>query len=373
MDIFLKDSSESLGLTGDARITTTLTCSQEAQTLAPSDDDISTSLVYGVAINQFKRMPGLSITLRQSGPPTTSLFTQEKEEPPRKILKTISSGGLRRNDSLSIDSIRQGAAFFNSNTFNNLNKTPLSTKTTIGSFEENSKKNRYPDVLPNDSTMITTSKGGYFNGNLVNFFDNTPEAPTYIATQAPLINTVNNFWDVVFESETDTIVMLTNFIEQRRKKADIYWPDASEPEAKFLDVTVKFLDLRDNEESRFTVREFEITRDGRSRIIKHFHFLGWPDRGVAEVRKFNALLEDVENCHKNGPLVVHCSAGIGRAGTFIATHKARDQIRKNADEINIFEIVNNLREHRAQSVQNKEQFQLIYDSLVEFITQSNQK
>ena len=146
--------------------------------------------------------------------------------PASKISKRTSFDSLQgRSYVLLVEKIQKREAFFNINTFYELNEEPLSTSTTIGKAKENLTKNRYPDVLPNDSTLVSTSNNGYFNGNLVKFLDDDSNVPTYIATQAPLMSTINDFWDVIFNSNTDTIVMLTNFIEQRRKKADVYWPE----------------------------------------------------------------------------------------------------------------------------------------------------
>lgn len=367
MSVNLENSSESLRLMGNSTIP--LTHSQESLLVA-SEDLTAPTMIFGEATTPlktiFQNIRSGEAALRKLNQSDPSF----RELPLTKFAKHTSSNQLHSTNSLPVEQLKNRAIPFNPNAFYRLKKENAS-KTTIGRLEENKTKNRYYDIIPTDSTMVETSKNEYFNGNLVKFLDNNPTAPTYIATQAPIPNTFNDFWDVVFESNTDTIVMLTNFIEQRKKKADPYWPDESQPQKQFSDVTVKFLNLIDNDEYGFTIREFEITKSDKSRIVKHYHFLGWPDNGVAEVRKFNALLSEVESSHNAELLmVVHCSAGIGRAGTFMTTHKARDLINKGETEINIFDMVNNLREERAQSVQTKEQYQLIFDSLTAFLTQN---
>lgn len=108
-------------------------------------------------------------------------------------------------------------------------------------------------------------------------------------------------------------------------------------------------------------------------MITHFHYTEWPDHGVPDSSKvFLDLLEKVNKANtKNTPIVVHCSAGVGRSGTFLALHSLIEQIKQCKDLANLkFNLVNlvlSLREHRFSLVQSVEQYRFLYDCLIDYL------
>ena len=188
--------------------------------------------------------------------------------------------------------------------------------------------------------------------------------------------------------ETDSvavIVMLTQLVDGNMEKCFQYYPEGTGAEFAVnmtneagdeLQGCVKLVDSTYDEASKTTIRELELSRDGQRKTVWHLLFLAWPDFGVPENEDRAALLELIKlSREKNGPIshprVVHCSAGVGRSGTFIALeHLLTELDSGNIDKINdgvdpIFECVNRLREQRVFMVQSDSQYLLLYDLLRE--------
>ncbi|KAK3875168.1 hypothetical protein Pcinc_019949, partial [Petrolisthes cinctipes] len=230
----------------------------------------------------------------------------------------------------------------------------------------NRPKNRFTNILPYDHSRVklqpTDDEEGsdYINANFVAGYNSPRE---FIVTQGPLPSTRDDFWRMCWESNSRAIVMLTRCIEKGREKCDHYWPYDTQP-VYYGDIQVTILN-----ESQFpdwNVSEFRVCKGDVCRVVRHFHFTTWPDFGVPDppqtlVRFVRSFRERVNPDQK--PIVVHCSAGVGRSGTFIALDRILFSIR-TSDYVDIFGIVYEMRRERVWMVQTEQQYICIHQCLM---------
>ncbi|XP_035376271.1 receptor-type tyrosine-protein phosphatase eta isoform X2 [Electrophorus electricus] len=235
---------------------------------------------------------------------------------------------------------------------------------------ENKVKNRYNNVLPYDISRVKLSIHGstfddYINANYIPGYNSKKE---YIAAQGPLPVTVNEFWRMIWEKHVQTMVMLTRCNEQGRVKCEKYWPSETKLYNNIIVTTTSEIALED-----WTIRDFTIknVKTAESREVRHFHFTAWPDHGVPETTEvlinFRHLVrEHMDHYSCNSPTIVHCSAGVGRTGTFIALDHLIFQIERESI-VDIYGIVHNMRMHRPLMVQTEDQYVFLNQCAVDII------
>ncbi|XP_054160491.1 tyrosine-protein phosphatase 10D-like isoform X2 [Oppia nitens] len=231
----------------------------------------------------------------------------------------------------------------------------------------NRPKNRFTNILPYDHSRVkllpTDDEDGsdFINSNYIPGYNSPRE---FIVTQGPLHSTRDDFWRMVWEQNSRAIVMLTRCIEKGREKCDHYWPYDTQP-AFYGDIQVTI--LNESQYPDWTICEFKVQRGDQSRIVRHFHFTTWPDFGVPEppktLVKFVRAFRERCSPDSNKPIIVHCSAGVGRSGTFIALDRILQRINKY-ESVDIFGIVYEMRKERVWMVQNEQQYICIHECLL---------
>uniref|UniRef100_A0A673HC48 Receptor-type tyrosine-protein phosphatase kappa n=1 Tax=Sinocyclocheilus rhinocerous TaxID=307959 RepID=A0A673HC48_9TELE len=212
--------------------------------------------------------------------------------------------------------------------------------------DENRMKNRYGNII------ACAYQSGYHRPN------------HYIATQGPMQETAIDFWRMMWQENTATIVMVTNLVEVGRVKCCKYWPDDTEI---YRDIKVTLIETQLL--SEYVIRTFAVEKRGAHEIreISQFHFTGWPDHGVPYhatgllgfVRRVKA-----KSPTNAGPIVVHCSAGAGRTGCFIVIDIMLDMAEREG-VVDIYNCVRELRSRRVNMVQTEEQYVFIHDAILE--------
>jgi len=242
---------------------------------------------------------------------------------------------------------------------------------------ENRDKNRYRDVLPLEKTRVKLEPvdgevgSDYINANHVIGTGGGKTVQRYICAQAPLPNTFGDFWRMIWEQNVPVIVMLTKLCEKMRIKANRYWPEDADHILRFGTLTVQ-LKRQFSHTKNIYVRIFTLTRGEESRDVSQLHYTEWPDYGVppsTEVMRDLITELDIRKKGKKDPIVVHCSAGIGRTGTFLAIHINLQKALTGEEPLDIMDTVCSLREQRDGMVQSRDQYKFVYATLRDVLTQ----
>lgn len=229
----------------------------------------------------------------------------------------------------------------------------------------NRDKNRYSNVLPLEKSRVVLNTvdgiegSDYINASFVR--GESAGSETYICTQGPLQNTVNDFWRMIWEQDCNIIVMLTKEIENLKVKCARYWPEKEPRVCGNIRVSV----LSEDTLSEIIIRTFalEDIHTGVGRTVIHYQYVSWPDHGLpVSTTAFLELVRMVDKQKRTGPIVVHCSAGIGRSGTFCTVHNVITKYRHDVSRsetppvFNIMQTVIYMRGQRPGMVQTKEQY-----------------
>ena len=307
-------------------------------------------------------------------------------------------------------------------------KHVINTKADVARRQENLLLNRFINIYPYDYNRIklqfSPSGTDYINGSYItgplssktiaensNLRNSVEEELchdwskynniNFIATQGPLLETLDHHWQTIYENDVDIIVLLTSLIEGGKEKCQQYWPSNSgdtegygcydvmlmseeKPRSEILKRKLYLLDTRDNDIKRKT---------GKSKEITHLHYVGWPDYGVPEqndhivnlVKDVRSIIKEDYDRNKRCNVLVHCSAGVGRTGTFIALYQMMEKIETMIENrsvmaqdndavaenqtLNIFTTVLQLRSKRVEMVQSWVQYKYLYASVSEYARQ----
>ncbi|XP_036109448.1 receptor-type tyrosine-protein phosphatase-like N isoform X1 [Molossus molossus] len=237
--------------------------------------------------------------------------------------------------------------------------------------EGNIKKNRHPDFLPYDHARIklkvesSPSRSDYINASPI--IEHDPRMPAYIATQGPLSHTIADFWQMVWESGCTVIVMLTPLVEDGVKQCDRYWPDEGSSLYHIYEVNLVSEHIWCED---FLVRSFYLknVQTQETRTLTQFHFLSWPAEGTpASTRPLLDFRRKVNKCYRGRscPIIVHCSDGAGRTGTYILVDMVLNRMAKGVKEIDIAATLEHVRDQRPGLVRSKDQFEFALTAVAE--------
>lgn len=251
---------------------------------------------------------------------------------------------------------------------------------------ENQAKNRYGNIVAYDhsrvilSPMENEAESHYINANYV---DSSEKVNAYIATQGPMANTINDFWRMVWEENCTVVVMITNIIEKGRHKCAMYWPSRQTKTEVHGPLRITHLD--EEAFAFYTVRRFEVEPvdlsshycqdmaedEVKPMTVCQYHFTGWPDHGAPDVGcEYPALSFILKSASSSedgaGPIIVHCSAGVGRSGAYIVIHSMAKRMNASGD-VNVFDFLSHIRQQRNHLVQEECQYVFVHDALLHYI------
>ncbi|KAK7497238.1 hypothetical protein BaRGS_00011532, partial [Batillaria attramentaria] len=242
-------------------------------------------------------------------------------------------------------------------------------------MDANKVKNRYVNILPFDHTRVKLNSdddeefSDFVNANYIPGYSSPRE---YIATQGPITCTIDDFWRMIWEQKSSIIVMLSDLAEKGRPKVDLYWPTEVNSPVQYGDIIVEL--TANSTLNKCTIRNFKILmvcscwENQEERKVTQYFIPGWEDYGANlspdDLLDFIKMVRQ-EARSTQGPITVHCSAGVGRTGTFIAL----DFLMQFVDdhdldaEVDIYNLVLNMRHNRPHMVQSEKQYVFIHDAL----------
>ncbi|NXO54911.1 PTN22 phosphatase, partial [Aramus guarauna] len=243
--------------------------------------------------------------------------------------------------------------------------------TTASEQPENIKKNRYKDILPFDHSRVNLSlitsdaDSHYINAN---FIKGVYGPRAYIATQGPLPTTVIDFWRMIWEYEVLTVVMACMEFEMGKKKCERYWAEAGGSPLQCGPFSVAC--EAEEKKNEYVIRTLKVTLNEEIRTVHHFHYKNWPDHDVpSSIDPILELISEIR-CYQpddSVPICIHCSAGCGRTGVICAIDYTQKLLKDGIVPVNfsIFSLIQEMRTQRPSIVQTKEQYELVYDAVIE--------
>ncbi|XP_076113929.1 receptor-type tyrosine-protein phosphatase gamma-like [Mytilus galloprovincialis] len=246
--------------------------------------------------------------------------------------------------------------------------------TTHAQTKDNMPKNRFKTTFPYDHTrVILKSDGGsdYINANYIDGFE---KERCYIASQGPVKNTVADHWKMIWQENIHQIVMVTNLVEGIKTKCEQYWPCGGK---QMVHGNLIIRLNAEKERTAYVTREISIEdkKSGKTRNVTQYHFTAWPDHGTPDplylVLFHRHVISDPKAGH-SGPLLVHCSAGIGRTGTYIALDALLEEGRTTGF-LDIFKFLKKMRYSRMNMIQTSNQYVCLHYALLEAFTMKDTK
>uniref|UniRef100_A0A8R1HSX7 protein-tyrosine-phosphatase n=1 Tax=Caenorhabditis japonica TaxID=281687 RepID=A0A8R1HSX7_CAEJA len=238
----------------------------------------------------------------------------------------------------------------------------------------NRPKNRFTNIPSYDHSRVKLSNpnniegGDYINANFVPGFSSRHE---FIAAQGPLPTTRDQFWQMTWEQQCPAIIALTKCVEKGRDKCHQYWPDHENVPVMYGDIEITIVSEKEYEE--FVIRDIRLEKTNSegnrsSRMVRHWHYMAWPDFGAPAhpngIIQFSRMFRHhLPHSPHNAPTIVHCSAGVGRSGTFISIDRLLHS-SSFGDPIDVFGTVCEMRYERCQMVQNEQQYIFIHYCLL---------
>lgn len=232
-------------------------------------------------------------------------------------------------------------------------------------------KNRYKTIVPNESTRVNLPilnndpLSSYINANYIGGYKCEPKA--YIAAQGPMSNTINDFWRMIWNDRIRCTVMITKLVERNKNKCELYFPEELAVPVEFNNITVTVIHI--NYFQDYERRQLKVVHKGETRFVHHYWYKGWPDHNLPKnPNSLLDLIKLVESDRKfddglgKGPVLVHCSAGVGRTGCFLALSIGIKQIDLN-NLVDVVKIISHLRMDRGGMIQTLEQYEFIYQVL----------
>lgn len=236
---------------------------------------------------------------------------------------------------------------------------------TFSRRPQNAPLNRYQGIYPYDHSRVVIPGEPDFFIN-ANYIDGYSKERAYIASLGPTVRHTlgfQTFWKMVWHEKSDVIVMLTNLQEPSGMKCEKYWADHGTTR-EVGDFTIQ--SMSEEVAAEYTVRTLNVTKKGESRLVTQLHYTAWPDKKVPE--DVTSLIEfwqrvKAASTRSLGPLIVHCSAGIGRTGTYIALDRLFEE-GKTTNTVNVFDCVMSMRQQRVNMVQTQDQYIYLHQALV---------
>nr|XP_054765104.1 receptor-type tyrosine-protein phosphatase S-like [Lytechinus pictus] len=251
------------------------------------------------------------------------------------------------------------------------NRPPPMVTMNNSNLPANKDKNRYINIIAYDHTRVRLKAidgiegSDYINASYVNGYQSPDK---FIAAQGPKDNTLEDFWRMIWEYDCSTIVMLTKCVEDGKDKCSQYWPNKGA--IKYGRFKVKMDSVKETAE--YIIRSILLSEDGKEsgeRTITQFHFLGWPDHGQPDypspmmclIKRIRHLTSKMNH---RANIVVHCSAGVGRTGTYIVIDAMLDMM-KHEKQVDVYNFIHDIRQQRNTLVQSFVQYFFIHMALLE--------
>eukprot|EP00055_Hartaetosiga_balthica_P016516 m.105002 g.105002 ORF g.105002 m.105002 type:complete len:677 (+) comp9121_c5_seq1:102-2132(+) len=312
-----------------------------------------------------------SILLDGGEVPNTRKFTRSQLTEIVAYLEKQATSLLRKAESLSMKGGMGWQQEYAS--FSRYHSKPAN----VSKKPENEGLNRYRNILAYDDTRVRITPNEY-NGN--NDYVNANDVPgfgnvNYIASQGPVPSSFIPFWQMIWEQDVNIIAMVTNEVEGGKLKCHRYWPDDDAAGVEFGPYQIVVVSRKDK--SHYILRRMIVRNSitGEERHLAHFLYTAWPDHGVpstaGELLSFRKAVNK-EIC-SDSPILIHCSAGVGRTGTYIAVDTLIRRLESSSGSLNPADVLNSMRQRRAYLVQTLVQYQFIFKALLEAINKRLQR